>query len=351
MKVLSLFDGIGCGLLALNKCGINVDTYFASEIEPNAIKVAQKNNPFIIEIGDISKISYKDGILYTPDQNYNIGKIDLICGGSPCTNFSSIGYANGMSSGETEIVSLEQYLKLKAQKVVFDGQSYLFWEYCRLLNEVKPDYFLLENVIMAKKWENVITNSVAVKPIKINSSLLSAQNRPRLYWTNIKGIKQPKDKNIVLDDILCSDANTKDVSYCLTVQRCFPKLIVKYGYIPERFNAYNASELKNKACTLSRGSMITSSCATLLFVKVENGVHTVKDGILDGKYKTLLKDGNYNIRKLNLTEIERLQNLPDDYTNLPNISEQKRTEMIGNAWTVDVISHIFSYMGAKNNGN
>lgn len=351
MKVLSLFDGISCGLLALNKCGIKVDMYFASEIEPNAIKVAQSNNPIIVEIGDVSKISYKDGVLYTPDKSYNVGHIDLICGGSPCTNFSSIGYANGMSSGDTEILSLEQYLALKEQNVVFDGQSYLFWEYCRLLNEVKPDYFLLENVVMAKKWEEIITNSLGVVPIKINSSLLSAQNRPRLYWTNIKGVQQPEDKNIVLDDILCNNADTKDVSYCLTVQRCFPKLIAKYGYIPERFNAYNASELKNKACTLSRGSMITSSCATLLFVKVKNGVHTVNNGVLNGQYKTLLKDGQYNIRKLNLTEIERLQNLPDGYTDLPNISEQKRTEMIGNGWTVDVISHIFSYMGAKENGN
>lgn len=351
MKVLSLFDGIGCGLLALNKCGINVDLYFASEIEPKAMEVAQKNNPIIIEIGDISKISYKNGILFTPEKSYNVGHIDLICGGSPCTNFSSIGYANGMSSGDTEILSLEQYLELKEQKVLFDGQSYLFWEYCRLLNEVKPNYFLLENVVMAKKWENIITNSLNVAPIKINSSLLSAQNRPRLYWTNIQGIKPPEDKNIVLDDILCDNADTKDVSYCLTVQRCFPKLSAKYGYIPKRFNAYNASEIKNKACTLSRGSMITSSCATLLFVKVKNGVHTVKDGILNGIYKTPLKDGEYNLRKLNLTEIERLQNLPDGYTDLANISEQKRTEMIGNGWTVDIISHIFSYMRGNKNEN
>lgn len=345
MKVLSLFDGISCGLLALNKCGIKVDEYFASEIEPNAIRVAQKNNPFIVEVGDISKISYKNGVLYTPDKNYNVGHIDLVCGGSPCTNFSSIGYANGMSSGDIEILSLEQYLELKKQTAIFDGQSYLFWEYCRLLSEVKPDYFLLENVVMAKKWENVITTSLGVNPIKINSSLLSAQNRPRLYWTNIKGVQQPKDKNIILDDILNKNANTKDVSYCLTVQRCFKKLNDKYGYIPERFNAYNASEIKTKACTLSRGSMVTSSCATLLFVRVKDGVHTVQDGILNGKYKTRLKNGKYNLRKLDLTEIERLQNLPDDYTKVANIGDQKRTEMIGNGWTVDIISHIFSYIG------
>ena len=351
MKVLSLFDGISGGLLALNKCGLKVDAYFASEIETNAIKVAQKNNPSIIEIGDVSKISYKDGVLYTPHKSYNIGHIDLLCGGSPCTNFSSIGYANGMSTGTTEIISLNQYLKLKAQKVVFNGQSYLFWEYCRLLNEIKPTYFLLENVVMAKKWEDIISNAVGVKPIKINSSLLSAQNRPRLYWTNIKGIEPPADKGIVLDDILCKNADKKDVSHCLTVQRAFPKLQKKYGYIPERFNAYNASLLKTKACALSRGSMITSSCATLLFVKTKTGIHTVKDGVLNEKYTTLLKNGKYNIRKLNLTEIERLQNLPDGYTKVSNISDQKRTEMIGNGWTIDVISHIFSYIGEKTDDN
>ena len=348
MKVLSLFDGISCGFLALKNSGFSVDSYFASEIEPNAIKIAKKNNPTIIEIGDISKISYKDGILYTPTVNYNVGHIDLLCGGSPCTNFSSIGYANGMVSGDIEIKSLKQYLNLKSKNVTFDGQSYLFWEYCRLLQEVKPDYFLLENVIMAKKWETTITKAIGVEPIKINSALLSAQNRPRLYWTNIEGVTIPKDKGIRLDDILCNDTPANDVSYCLTVQRSFPRLIKKYGYIPERFNAYNASEIKNKACALSRGSMITSSCATLLFVPSKNGVHTVKKGLLNNTYKTLLKDGKYNIRKLNLTEIERLQNLPDDYTYMPTISEQKRTEMIGNGWTVDVISHIFSFIRRKN---
>ncbi len=351
MNVLSLFDGISCGKLALDRCGIRVESYFASEIESNAIKVAQTNNPMIIEIGDVTKISYSNGVLYTPNKSYNVGHINLLCGGSPCTNFSSIGYANGMTTGDKEILSLEQYLELKNANTKFEGQSYLFWEYCRLLNEVKPDHFLLENVVMAKKWEDIITRSLKVTPLRINSSLMSAQNRPRLYWTNIQGVELPNDRNIVLDDILCDDANADDVSYCLTVQRSFPRLIQKYGYVPKRFNAYNASEIKDKACALSRGSMITSSCATLLFVNVEGGVHIVENGILDGKYKTHLKDGRYNIRKLNLTEIERLQNLPDGYTDVPTVSEQRRSEIIGNGWTVDIISHIFSYMGEENNGN
>lgn len=347
MNVLSLFDGISCGLLALKQCGFQVNQYFASEIEPNAIKVATSNNPEIIELGNVCDICYKNGFLHTSHKSYYVGHIDLLCGGSPCTNFSSIGYANGMVSGDTEILSLDQYLTLKEQQVKFDGQSYLFWEYCRLLREINPTYFLLENVVMAKKWESVITEALNTPPIKINSSLMSAQNRPRLYWTNIEGVKLPNDLKITLNDILSPNADTKDVSYCLTVQRSFPRLMKKYGYIPQKFNAYNATEIKDKACALSRGSMITSSCATLLFVPDKNGVHTVKDGKLDKTYPTKLADGTYNLRKLNLTEIERLQNLPDGYTNINGVGEQKRTEMIGNGWTVNIISHIFSHIKEK----
>ena len=180
MKVLSLFDGISCGWLALQRCGFEVEEYYASEIEPNAIKVACRNNPVVVPIGDVSKVYYQDGILHTQNGAFNVGHIDLLCGGSPCTNFSSIGYANGMVSGDVEITSLEQYLNLKSSGVTFSGQSYLFWEYCRLLKEVNPDYYLLENVVMAKKWEDVITKAIGVSPIKINSALMSAQNRPRL---------------------------------------------------------------------------------------------------------------------------------------------------------------------------
>ena len=351
LTVLSLFDGIACGLLALKKSGLKVARYFASEIAPNAICVATKNNPEIIELGDITQLYYKNGCLYTPTATYNVGHIDLICGGSPCTNFSSIGYANGMLSGKEEIISLSQYLSLKSKDVVFEGQSYLFWEYCRLLKEIKPDYFLLENVVMAKKWECVISEALGVSPIKINSSLVSAQNRPRLYWTNIKDVSPPDDRGISLNDILCDNADTKDVSHCLTVKRSFPRLIAKYGYIPEKFNAYNASEIKTKARALSRGSMVTSSCATLLFVAVKNGCHIVNNGVLNGEYKTLLPDGKYNIRKLNLTEIERLQNLPDGYTDVDSMSDQQRISLIGNGWTIDVLAHIFSYIKGCSSDN
>ena len=348
MTVLSLFDGICCGRLALKKIGISVDSYYASEIETNAIKVAKRNFPDTIEIGDVCKVSYENGILHSQNGDYNIGHVDLLIGGSPCTNFSSIGYANGMVSGNVEIKDLQQYLELKRLGSVFEGQSYLFWEYARILNEVKPDFFLLENVVMAKKWEAVITKNMGVEPIQINSSLLSAQNRPRLYWTNIPNVMPPMDKNISLENILSSDADESDVFHCLTVQRSFPRMIKKYGYIPERFNAYNASQIKNKGCALSRGSMVTSSCATLIFAKNKNGVHSVKNGVLDGKYKTKLADGKYNIRRLSVLECERLQTLPDNYTAALGVSNQKRNEIIGNGWTVDVIAHIFSFLREEN---
>ena len=151
MNVLSLFDGIGTGMIALERAGINVDFYFASEIDETSILIAKNNYPNIIEIGNVLNIAYKDGMLFTEKGKFHVGHINLLIGGSPCTNFSSIGYSAGMTSGQSEILSLEQYLNLKNKNIKFDGESYLFWEYARILKEVKPDYFLLENVIMAKK--------------------------------------------------------------------------------------------------------------------------------------------------------------------------------------------------------
>ena len=344
MNVLSLFDGISCGRIALERAGIHVDSYYASEIENSSILIAISNYPDTIEIGDVSKVTYENGILYTEKGDFYVGHIELLIGGSPCTDFSSIGYANGMKSGQTEILSLEQYLELKSQGVQFDGQSYLFWEYVRILHEVNPDYYLLENVVMSKKWQKIIDDTMGLSPININSALFSAQNRPRLYWTNIEGIKPPANKNILLKDILDKNASKKDVSQCQTIQKSFSKLVAKYGYIPHVFNSYNLSEIKDKACALSRGDMVTSSCATLIFVKCKDGVHSVNNNVMDGKYPVILCDGLYNLRKLSLREMERLQTLPDGYTDIEGVSLQKRSAAIGNGWTVDVIAYIMSYL-------
>ena len=169
--VLSFFDGMSCGRIALERAGIKVENYFACEIDESAIRVAQKNYPETKQLGDVSKINAKD-----------LPKIDLFIGGSPCQSFSSFGNGSG-----------------------FDGKSGLFWEYVRVLKEIRqlnPNIlFMLENVNMKKEWRNIISKELGVEPIAFNSNLVSAQNRDRLYWTNIK-FELPEDKNILFSDIL-----------------------------------------------------------------------------------------------------------------------------------------------------
>jgi DNA (cytosine-5)-methyltransferase 1 len=175
LRVLSLFDGMSCGQQALERIGVNVLEYYASEIDKHAIAVTMHNYPNTKQLGSVVDV---DG--------YKLPKIDLLIGGSPCQSFSFAGKRKGMSTKcETEILTLEHYLELKSEGYEFEGQSYLFWEYMRLLNEVKPKYFLLENVMMGEKWEKILSKAIGVKPIEINSALVSAQNRRRLYWTNI----------------------------------------------------------------------------------------------------------------------------------------------------------------------
>jgi len=174
-----------------------VGNYYSSEIKPIAIKLTKANYPNTIHIGDVRKINVKD-----------LEKIDLLIGGSPCQRFSFIGKMNGMTTSENiEVLSLNHYLELKKSNFEFDGQSYLFWEYVRILNDLRkinPNIkFLLENVKMSKKWENVISNSLGISPLLINSNLVSFQNRPRLYWTNISNsINQPIDKQINFQDYI-----------------------------------------------------------------------------------------------------------------------------------------------------
>jgi DNA (cytosine-5)-methyltransferase 3A len=211
MNVLSLFDGMSCGQLAINRIGLKYDNYFASEIDKYAISVTMANFPNTIQLGSVVDLDTS-----------KLPKIDLLIGGSPCQSFSFAGRRKGMTTkDEVEILTLEHYLQLKSEKYEFEGQSYLFWEYMRILNEVKPKYFLLENVKMAEKWSKILSNAIGVKPILINSALVSAQNRERLYWTNIgleaKGlfgdmesiIKQPQDKQLILKDILQDNPNSK----------------------------------------------------------------------------------------------------------------------------------------------
>lgn len=215
MKVLSLFDGCSGGQQALERAGIDVDTYYASEIDKYAIQVTMANYPNTIQLGSVVNINALE-----------LPKIDLLIGGSPCQSFSFAGKRKGMSTkDEQEILTLEYYLKLKSEGYEFEGQSYLFWEYMRILEELRvknPNVlFLLENVEMGAKWEKVLSNAIGVRGIHINSALVSAQNRKRIYWINwgmkpmgLFGdmesiIEQPKDRGILLKDILEAEVDEK----------------------------------------------------------------------------------------------------------------------------------------------
>lgn len=298
INVLSLFDGISCGQIALQRAGIKVNKYFASEIDKHAIKVTQHNWPETIQLGSVADIKASD-----------LPKIDLIIGGSPCQSFSFCGKKSGMSTiDKQDILTLEHYLQLKLKNYKFNGQSYLFWEYARLVKEIAPKYFLLENVRMVKKWQDVITGVLDVEPILINSSKLSAQNRVRLYWTNIPNVFLPEDKKIMLKDIV--DKN--DTSHNIFI--------------------YNGAAQRTR-------------------YKDDGGSKQVieirKDGkanaLLTGTAKSLLAVGNTSdIRKFTPEESERLQTVPVGYTSC--ISNYQRYRCLGNGWTADVIAHILSFL-------
>ena len=186
MNVLSLFDGMSCGQIALERLGIPVKNYFASEIKKSAINVTKFNYPNTIHIGDVHNVSYKDGYLIIGDKMKYVGKIDLLIGGSPCQDFSFLKSSYHKKEGYG-----------------LDGpKSKLFFEFDRLRKECNPTYFLLENVKMKKESELILNEYLGVTGLHINSRLVSAQNRQRIYWTNINNITKPIDKNILLKDIL-----------------------------------------------------------------------------------------------------------------------------------------------------
>ena len=267
MNVLSVFDGMSCGQIALERAGVKVDSYFASEIDKYAIKVANKNYPNTQQLGSIVDL-----------KSESLPKIDLLFGGSPCQSFSSQGNQQG-----------------------FEGKSKLFWEYIRVLKETKPEYFLLENVVMKKEWEDVITEALGVEPLKINSKLVSAQSRPRLYWTNIVDKIEIEDKNIQLIDIL---ENT---------------IFDKEPY-EEKFRSNKPINYKSPKFNTLRAFA---------------GSRTRGIGICD--------DSGW-WRKLTPIECERLQTVPDNYTDC--VSDSQRYQMLGNGWTVDVIVEIFKHLNS-----
>ncbi len=218
MIVLSLFDGMSCGQIALKELGAHVERYYASEVDKFAIAQTQLNFPETVQLGDVRNIDAR-----------KLGHVDLLLGGSPCQSFSFAGKRAGMSTKQNEeIYTLDRYLELKQAGFEFEGQSYLFWEYIRILHELRETnpnvFFLLENVEMGKKWEKVLSKAIGLQGVHINSALVSAQIRKRIYWTNIRiaqttggdwitDIPQPEDKGILLRDILEDDADVDEKFY------------------------------------------------------------------------------------------------------------------------------------------
>jgi len=284
MNVLSLFDGMSCGQIALERVGIKYKNYFASEIDKHAIQITQKNYPATKQIGSVVGVKGSD-----------LPKIGLIFGGSPCQDLSK-----AKTDGEG----------LKGER------SGLFWEYVRLLRETNPTYFLLENVVMKKEWADIISEELGVEPIEINSNLVSAQNRRRMYWTNIPNVDQPNDKGITLGDIIYDDTYKVFTHPRIPITKKLTKNYVKWDisgkqYWSQQDRAYFKEK---KVCTLPKANPADKLNIVLDY---EKDIY----------------------RRMHPIEAERCQNVPDNYTE--GVSDNKRLEMLGNGWTVDVIAHIF----------
>ena len=372
LNVLSLFDGMSCGQIALERAGIKVNNYFASEIDKYAIQVAKHNYPNTHHIGDVTKVKASE-----------LPKIDLLIGGSPCQGFSFAG----------------------KQLNFDDPRSKLFFEFVRLLKECNPKYFLLENVKMKKEYQDVITQHLGVEPIEINSNLLSAQNRKRIYWTNIPGVTIPNDKGILLKDIVHENESidivlngnyaewfAKNAEFQLGKKYCslspekaitmtarqyaswngnywfeilseyivpFDKTLQildkevqrgKVGYFRKDSQANRVYYIHDKAITLTgeagggaaKMGQYLFGCITPDRIEKRQNGQRFNDG---KKFYTLTAQDKHGvlvegyIRKLTPIECERLQTVPDNYSAI--VSNSQRYKMLGNGWTVDVIAHIF----------
>lgn len=377
MNVLSLFDGMSCGQMALRKAGIKYENYLASEVDKFAIQVSSENFPDMIHLGDVTKIDYS-----------KLPKIDLLIGGSPCQGFSFAG----------------------KQLNFEDPRSKLFFEFVKALEILKPKYFMLENVKMKKEYQNVISDLLGVEPIEINSALVSAQNRKRLYWTNIPNIKQPDDKKIYLKDIIEDGADLVQVlkgrgnnpgglrakdgkSIPLTSssfeQNCFlvdrekaHTLDANYfrgGNLKQYFEKHRRQLVfsKDELCHVGDADLRGNDSIKKVYhpdgkaptLTTMGGGHRepkvlqvnpakdaggkqpyIQDRVfsVEGKShaltlsfasRTNVELSDLKWRKLTVLECKRLQTVPDDYK--MNVSNSQAYKMLGNGWTVDVIAHIF----------
>jgi DNA (cytosine-5)-methyltransferase 3A len=286
MNVLSLFDGMSCGQIALNNLGFKVDNYFAAEIKKHAIETTQLNFPKTIQLGDVTKIKASD-----------LPKIDLLIGGSPCQDFSS---------------------QNKTRKGLQGVKSNLFFEYYRLLKELEPKHYLLENVMMLPEHFATLSNYMGTYPFETNGSLVSAAMRRRLFWTNIGpyyndlygfrhcNLPQPKDKKIMLQSILTEGYTDRNKATCL--KTCNGGSIngdFEHDYILVQKRYYNSG--------------------------FDNFVFNSPDF-----------DIKKGVRFFNQTELERLHNIPEGYTK--NLNCKKAHDLIGDGWTVGIVEHIFSFL-------
>jgi len=314
MKVLSLFDGISCARVALDRCNIKYSSYSASEIDKYAIKISQKNYSDTIYLGDVKQVKG--------------GDYDLIVGGSPCQGFSIAG-----------------------KRLNFDDErSKLFFEFVRILKENKKCYFLLENVRMKKEYQEVISNLLGVEPIMINSSLVSGQNRVRLYWTNIPNVKQPDDKGIILESILDNSITERDKSYCIDANYYKGANLESYLNKKRRQLVINMPIRIGHYGNGGQGQRIFSTSGKSVTLSALAGGHGAKTGlyVIQKSKNGINKTYSINdlmVRKLTPLECERLQTLPDNYTE--GVSNTQRYKALGNAFTVDVISHILKNMEVK----
>ena len=374
LNILSIFDGMSCGQIALERAGIKVDNYYASEIDPYAIKITMKNYPKTIQLGSI-----------TEWQKWDIPKPDIVMGGSPCQGFSFAG--KGLNFD--------------------DPRSKLFLVFHDILKHYKPEQFLLENVIMSAQSNDVISSMLGdlypecieqgqlfkagrLEPIMINSALVSAQNRERLYWTNIQGITQPEDKGILLRDIIedgevdrqkdfCLDANYykggSEKNYKekkrrqLVMSQSENRLMVRGGAFrghnkenpsdrtpgidTEQRLEINTTGKQNTLTKVGKDTVVVYGCqqvgeAGLKGKESINRVYGIDakgptlTAICGGHQEPKISEDNITWRKLTVTECERLQTVPDGYTD--GVSNTRRYHALGNGWTVEVIKHIFSFL-------
>ena len=308
LTVLSLCDGMSCGHIALERAGFKVKKYFASEIKDIAIKVTKENYPDTIHVGDVNRITYENGVLHTENGDFETD-IDLVIFGSPCQTFS-------IAMKTEHRIGLEDKEK-----------SGLFLECYRILKEVNPKYFLMENVASMKDEDrDVITDLMGVEPIMIDSALVAPCLRKRYYWTNIPGVQQPEDKHITFQSVLDEGYTNREKGVALLVSDCRPTTTPV-----KMFHRYHRKSFTN-----------------LIFKSKEHYEKCVE--YYDSHYKNMKAkdipvgetDVFDGVRFMNQTETERCQTVPEGYTKC--LTRNEAADVLGDGWTVDVIAHIFSFM-------